>query len=166
MTKVDAAEPVQYEQSYNLMEEIIKAEKQELVDHPKRTTYPRNDIPLDRYQQEILWNACQEWDVPYELALAVCWRETNFRNLETPYDGEMYYGMMAVQGKSAKWYMEQCGVEYLNSEEDRLRVGCCILGQHIKDYGSIEAALCRYSNDYNGWYAESVMNYMEKLMAA
>ena len=99
----------------------------------------------------------------------MCFRETNFRDLVTEIvsdDGTVrhYYGMMAVQLESAGYYMELCNVEYLNSEEDRLRVGCCILGEHIRNEGSIYDALCRYSNDYEGWYAESVLAYAGGLM--
>ena len=147
--------------------QVIKMDIMMRTDYPKH--YYRQDIPLDRYQQETLYNAAKEWNVPYELALAVCFRETNFRDLVTKIvsdDGTVrhYYGMMAVQLESAEYYMELCNVEYLNSEEDRLRVGCCILGEHIKNEGSIYDALCRYSNDYEGWYAESVLAYAGGLM--
>ena len=148
----------------------------EQTDHPIRHTYPRYDIPLDRYQQETLYNACQEWGVPYELALAVCWRETNYRDLVTTNDTGTYYGMMAVQGASAKRYMEQCGIEYLNSEEDRLRVGCCILGYYLDQYDSTHRALMAYNAGpgtaasqwalgvYHTTYTIDIMNYMENLM--
>ena len=140
----------------------VKAEIATRTDHPTKFYY-RQDIPLDHYTQETLYNAAMEWGVPYELAVAVCWRETNFRDLITEHDERTYYGMMAVQLESAGRYMDLCGVEYLNSEEDRLRVGVCILGEHIREYGNIRDALCRYSNDYEGWYAESVLEYMDGL---
>lgn len=149
----------------------------EQTDHPIRYAYPRYDVPLDNYQQETLYNACQEWGVPYELALAVCWRETGFRDLVTTNDTGTYYGMMAVQGAGAKWYMEQCGVEYLNSEEDRLRVGCCILGHYLDKYDNdIGRALMAYNAGpgtaasqwalgvYHTTYTIDVMNYMKNLM--
>ena len=141
----------------------IKAEIAVRSDHPNRFYY-RQEIPLGRYQQETIYNAAVEWGIPYELALAVCFRETNFRNMETEVDGKHYYGMMAVQRESADYYMDLCNVEYLNSEQDRVRVGCCILSEHIKNEGSVYKALCRYSNDYEGWYAESVLAYMEGLL--
>lgn len=143
--------------------EEIKAEIAVRTDHPNRFYY-RQEIPLDRYLQETIYNACQEWGVPYELALAVCWRETEYQNLVTPLPSGTYYGMMAVDIEDAGYYMELCGVDNLDTEENRLRVGCCILGQHIKNEGSVRAALCRYSNDSEGWYAEDVLNYMEGLM--
>lgn len=144
------------------------------VDHPVRT-YLRDDIPLDEETQEILYNACQEWGVPYELALAVCWRETNYQHLVTEVEGRTYYGMMAVQLESAESYMEQCGVETLEGMENSLRVGCCILGDYFNDYGTVRA-LMAYNAGRSGaeaqWalgvgntiYTTDIINYMEDLM--
>lgn len=160
--KAEAVERVAYDPPAKPIEEI-KAEIAIRSDHPNRFYY-RQEIPLGRYQQETIYNAAVEWGIPYELALAVCFRETNYRNMETEVDGKHYYGMMAVQRESADYYMDLCDVEYLNSEQDRIRVGCCILSEHIKNEGSVRAALCRYSNDYEGWYADSVLKKMGELM--
>lgn len=158
---------------------VIKAEIAMRTDYPKH--YYRQDVPLDHYQQETLYNAAKEWNVPYELALAVCFAETNYTDqitVITQEDGTVrhYYGMMAVQLESAGSYMEQCNVEHLNSEEDRLRVGCCILGEHIANYG-IPRGLMAYNagtgTAQSQWavgieqtnYTIDVLNKMEKLMA-
>lgn len=148
--------------------EELKAEIAVRTDHPNPFFY-RQEIPLDRYLQETLYSAAMEWGVPYELAVAVCWRETQYRNLVTPVemaDGEVrtYYGMMAVCDKYAPEYMALCGIDNLDTEENRLRVGCCMLGQHIKKEGSVRAALCRYSGDDEGWYADDVLRKMGELM--
>lgn len=158
---------------------VIKDEIIMRTDYPKH--YYRQDIPeLDRYQQETLYNAAKEWNVPYELALAVCFCETGYQNLVTVVPQEdgttrTYYGMMAVQLESAGSYMEKCGVEYLNSEEDRMRVGCCILGEHIANYG-ITRGLMAYNagtgTAESQWtvgveqtaYTIAVLNKMEELM--
>lgn len=138
------------------------------VDYPVRS-HLRDDIPMDEETQTILYNACREWDVPYELALAVCWRETGYEHKVTVIehgDGTVrhYYGMMAVQLESAGQYMERCGVEDLQSVENSLRVGCCILSSHRERYGNDFDALCRYCVEYEGWYAAGVLAYMEDLM--
>lgn len=143
--------------------EEVKAEIAVRTDHPNRFYY-RQEIPLDKYLQETLYHAAWEWGVPYELAVAVCWRETEFQNLVTELPSGTYYGMMAVDIEDAGYYMELCGVDNLDTEENRLRVGCCILGQHIKNEGSVRAALCRYSNDYEGWYADSVLKKMGEFL--
>ena len=143
--------------------EELKAEIAVRTDHPNPFFY-RQEIPLDKYLQETLYHAAWEWGVPYELAVAVCWRETEFQNLVTELPSGTYYGMMAVDIEDAGYYMELCGVDNLDTEENRLRVGCCILGQHIKNEGSVRAALCRYSNDYEGWYADSVLKKMGEFL--
>lgn len=137
--------------------------------------YYREEVPLDRYQQKTLYDAALEWGVPYELALAVCYAETNYTDQIVELNGKTYYGMMAVQLESAESYMEKCGVEWLNSEEDRLRVGCCILGEHIANYG-ITRGLMAYnsgtSTAQSQWtvgveqtaYTIAVLNKMEELM--
>ena len=152
----------------------IKAEIATRTDHPTKFYY-RQDIPLDHYTQETLYNAAMEWGVPYELAVAVCWRETNFMDLVTTNDTGVYYGMMAVQKASAQKYMELCGVDHLNSMEERLRVGCCILGEHIANYGVVRG-LMAFNAGANGaakqWavgiestvYTQDIMRYMEALM--
>lgn len=137
--------------------------------------YYREDVPLDRYTQETLYNAASEWGVPYELALAVCYAETNYTDKITDVEGKTYYGMMAVQLESAESYMEKCGVEWLNSEEDRLRVGCCILGEHIANYGMTRGLMAYNagaSTARSQWtagveqtgYTITVLNKMEELM--
>ena len=153
--------------------QVIKMDIMMRTDYPKH--YYRQDIPLDRYQQETLYNAAKEWNVPYELALAVCFAETNYTDQITEVNGKTYYGMMAVQLESAGSYMEQCNVEYLNSEEDRLRVGCCILGEHIRNYG-VTRGLMAYNagtgTAQSQWavgveqtaYTITVLNKMEELM--
>lgn len=137
--------------------------------------YYREEVPLDRYQQEALYNAALEWGVPYELALAVCYAETNYTDQIVELNGKTYYGMMAVQLESAESYMEKCGVDWLNSEEDRLRVGCCILGEHIANYGMTRGLMAYNagtSTAQSQWtvvveqtaYTIAVLNKMEELM--
>lgn len=137
--------------------------------------YYREEVPLDRYQQETLYNAALEWGVPYELALAVCYAETNYTDQITVVNGKTYYGMMAVQLESAESYMEKCGVDWLNSEEDRLRVGCCILGEHIANYGMTRGLMAYNAGTsiaQSQWtvgveqtaYTIAVLNKMEELM--
>lgn len=170
----EPVERVPHEPPYPVFEETTV---QIATDHPTRETYPRYDVPIDRYTQEILWNACQEWDVPYELALAVCWRETEFIDKVTPLDSGTYYGMMAVDIEDAGYHMELCGVDNLDTEENRLRVGCCILGSHLDTYdGNLHRALMAYNGgpDYatSKWalgvyytnYTLDVLNKMEDLM--
>ena len=115
-------------------------------------------VPISHETQDILKAACEEWGVPYELALAVCFRETGYKDLETEYDGKHYYGMMAVQLESATQYMEKCGVSDLSGMSERLRVGCCILGDYLSRY-DVHLALMCYNLGENraiGWWRHGI----------
>lgn len=171
--KAEAVERVAYDPPAKPITEV-KAEIAMRSDHPNRFYY-RQEIPLGRYQQETIYNAAVEWGIPYELALAVCYAETNFQDRITYLDGKTYLGMMAVQKESAEYYMDLCNVEYLNSEQDKIRVGCCILSEHIREYGVVRG-LMAYNAGAGGaaeqWavgvtstaYTRTVLEYMEGLL--
>ena len=59
---------------------------------------PEYDIPLEKDIQKYLYDKCQEYDVSYELALAVIKVESNFNpNLTNKNDnGSMDYGLMQI----------------------------------------------------------------------
>lgn len=49
----------------------------------------RDDVPLDAETQRLLYQACGETGIRYELALAVIWQETDFRNVTGDGGGEL-----------------------------------------------------------------------------
>ena len=116
----------------------------------------RKDIPLDLPTQRLLFNACQEFDVDYELALAVIWRETIFQNLYAAEEGSS--GYMMIQERWVKKEMAELGATNLMDPEDNFRVGCYLLSDFIGRYG-VEGGLTRYNTGHPGssWYANSVM---------
>ena len=57
----------------------------------------RDDIPMDAEHQRLLYTACGETGISYELALAVIWQETDFRNVIG--DSGESHGYMQVQPK-------------------------------------------------------------------
>ena len=147
----------------------------ERVDHPKVViepepvvvpdySYLRDDIALPKEHQILLHNACEEFDIPFELALAVVWRETQYVN-QVSDDGK-YFGYMMLAKKWVGPEMEKLGVTDLMDPEGNFRIGCCLLRQFIDSKGSVEAALCRYSNDYEGWYTNDVLTYMNNELLA
>lgn len=125
-------------------------------------SYLRDDIALSHEHQVLLHNACEEFDIPFELALAVIWRETGYVNQSV---NDEYFGYMMLAKKWVGPEMEKLGVTDLMDPEGNFRIGCCLLRQFIDSKGSVEAALCRYSNDYSGWYANDVLTYMNALTA-
>lgn len=121
----------------------------------------RDDIPLDAETQRLLYKACCETGIQYELALAVVWQETNFRNITG--DGGDSAGYMQVQQKWHQARMDRLGVADLNDPYGNFLVGCDYLAELIERYGSVEQALVAYNQGkFKGTvteYAKSVLKY-------
>ena len=91
------------------------------------------DIPLTYEEQEALFNAAEEFGVPYELAVAVVWRETNFTNVYG--DNGAAYGYMQIWPSCHYNRMTELGVTDLTDPESNFRVGCHYLGELFEKYG-------------------------------
>lgn len=135
-------------------------------------TYLREDIPLDYATQMLLYGACLEFEVPYELALAVIEQETNFQNV-TGDDGASE-GYMQVQQRFHKDRMDELGVTDLMDPESNFRVACHYLRELFDRYGDTHKVLMAYNAGPSGaaklWsegimtssYSRSVMERMQK----
>ena len=132
----------------------------------------REDIPLDAEEQRLLWQACEETGVTYELALAVIWKETNFRNIKV--DGGDSYGYMQVQPRWHSDRMDRYGVTDLMDPYGNFLVGCDYLAELAAKDRGIEWILHgynggpSYANDMAkageiSQYAKDVLNYMNIL---
>ena len=132
----------------------------------------RDDIPMDAELQILLYQACEETGIQYELALAVIKQETDFRN--TTGDGGASNGYMQVQKKHHSDRMERLGVTDLADPYGNFLVGCDYLAELIAKDRGIEWALMGYNggpgyaNDMAkagkvSQYAKNVLNYMNKL---
>lgn len=107
--------------------------------------------------QELLFDACDEFNIPYELALAVVWKETTYRNIMG--DGGRSYGYMQIQ---KRWHwpeMEELGVDDLMDPLGNFRVGCYILRYNYDYSGTWERALTMYNTGSPGTsgYADRVL---------
>lgn len=110
---------------------------------PVVSEYYRADVPLDETEQAYLYDAAEEFGVPYELALAVVWRETEFKN--SIGDGGASYGYMQVQ---PRWWSDlaaELGVSDLLDPEGNFRTGCAILAMYLEKYGGTHKALMAYN---------------------
>ena len=126
------------------------------------TGYFRDDIPLDYETQAYLRAACDESGVPFELALAVIRKESNYQNITG--DGGDSIGYMQVQPKWHQERMQRLGVTDLTHPLSNFRVGCDYLAELMDKY-SLEEALTAY----NSWkpgksdYADTVLKYWREL---
>ena len=120
-------------------------------------TYLRDDIPLSYELQALLYGACLEFEIDFDLALAVIEQETNFRNVAG--DSGDSQGYMQIQRKWWKGLMAEIGAEDLTDPEDNFRTGCAILRQLMDKYGNIEDALSAYNTGRPGQtrYSREVM---------
>lgn len=123
-------------------------------------SYIKADIPLPKAEQEMLYDACEEFGVPYELALAVIWRETRYQNIMG--DNGASAGYMQIQRRWWSGLMDEIGATDLNVPKDNFRTGCAIIAQLTEKYGSVESALTAYNTGKPGKskYATAVLEYM------
>ena len=122
----------------------------------------RDDIPLDAEIQHLLYKACGETGIRYELALAVIWQETDFRNVIG--DGGESAGYMQVQEKWHRDRMERLGVTDLLDPYGNFMVGLDFLAELLEKH-ELTDALTRYNSGRTGnsQYAQRVLNYMNIL---
>lgn len=122
----------------------------------------REDIPMDAELQRLLYQACGETGIRYELALAVIWKETDFRNIRG--DGGDSIGYMQVQPRWHSKRMERLGVSDLSDPYGNFLVGCDFLFELLEKY-ELTDALTAYNSGRpgNSQYAKDVLNYMNIL---
>lgn len=161
--------------------EVVPEEVEEVPEvSPEAPAVPEVDyyiesISLSEEKQKMLYDAAQEFGIPYELAVAVVWRESDFENIYG--DGGKAYGYFQIW---PKWHTERAnrlGVYDLMDTEGNFRVGCSLLADYIKSCdGDIHKALMVYNMGAGGasklWrqgittskYSRAIVAYMEGLI--
>lgn len=117
------------------------------------------NVPLDAELQQLLRQACEESGIDMELALAVIWAETDFRNLIG--DDGTSFGYMQVQKKWHADRMARLGVTDLMDPASNFRTGCDYLAELLGKY-PLANALSFYNSGDPALrpYCEEVMDYM------
>ena len=111
------------------------------------SVYYHSEIPLSREEQDMLGAACEEFDIPYGIALGLIEKETHFRNVLG--DDGASTGYMQIQ---EKWHwdrMERLGVTDLFDPEGNFRVGCDFLAELYGKYGDWGVALTVYNRGHD-----------------
>jgi hypothetical protein len=132
----------------------------------------REDIPLDAETQRLLYQACEETGIRYELALSVIWRESRFQNIVG--DNGNSIGYMQIQPRWHGDRMERLGVTDLADPHGNFLVGCDYLAEMLGKDRGVEWALHAYNGGASyanemakagkvSKYAESVLDYMNNL---
>jgi hypothetical protein len=132
----------------------------------------REDVPLDAETQRLLYQACDETGIRYELALAVIWQETDFRNIMG--DGGESAGYMQIQEKHHGDRMARLGVTDLFDPYSNFLVGCDYLAELAAKGKGIEWMLMAYNGGPSyannmaeagsvSQYVRNVLNHMAAL---
>lgn len=119
----------------------------EASDH--EPTYFRDDINLGVIEQKQLYDAAAEFGVDYELMLAVCEQETDFRNIIG--DDGASCGYFQVQPRWWRGLMDEIDADDLMEPADNFRTACAIIRELLDDYGgSVRDALSTYNTGHPG----------------
>ena len=112
----------------------------------------REDVPLSAELQEVLWDACQEHEVEYALALGLIETESSFNPEAVSYVG--CYGLM------------QLNPDYFPADlspAENIQYGVALIAEKLDQYaGNVGAALTAYNAGHDTGNRE----YAEKVMAA
>lgn len=132
----------------------------------------RDDIVSDgrllSYElQEVMQDFCEEYGVPYALALAIAEEETHFDPDAVSGTGD--YGLMQINICNHEWLAEK-GIDVM-THEGNIEAGIYIISQHLEKYGEPELALMAYNCGATGakrlWDAGTYQTeYSRKVMTA
>lgn len=132
----------------------------------------RDDIVSDgrllSYElQEFMQDCCEEYGVPYALALAIAEVETHFDPDAVSSTGD--YGLMQINECNHEWLLEK-GFDVM-TYEGNIEAGIYIISGHLAKYGEPELALMAYNCGASGarklWAAGQYQtDYSRKVMAA
>lgn len=99
-----------------------------------------DNVPLPDYLQETMQRACEEYGVPYSLALAITECESSF-DLEA--DSGVCWGLMQIHPINNAW-LRELGIEP-TEYEGNIVAGVLIIGQLLDKYGDTHKALMAYN---------------------
>lgn len=110
---------------------------------PPAPTFTPMDIPLPIDLQQHTWELCQEYDVPFEVVLAVMYQETGYRDL-TVMDSNGLYSTGFMMVNAIAWpELEEMEID-VHSEEGGIEAGIIILADYWHRYPP-EQALTAYN---------------------
>lgn len=117
--------------------------------------------------QETMQDCCEEYGVPYALALAIAEVETHFDPDAVSGTGD--YGLMQINSINHEW-LSEIGFDVM-TYDGNIEAGIYIISQHLNKYGKPELALMAYNSGPTGaqklWDAGTFQtDYSRKVMAA
>jgi hypothetical protein len=151
------AEPVQLVYETPLWAEEPEPIAQEVTEDPEEPEkieqalveqgYLHEEIPLNFDLQCHLITVCEEYGVPYHIALGVIQAESSFT---ADASNGTCFGYMQINKINAEWLSESIGVTDLTDPYQNLRSGVFILSNLFRDYGDWHKALIAYNYGPSG----------------
>jgi len=155
--EVGKQEPVQLVYETPLWAEEPESLAQEVTEDPEEPEkieqallehgYLHEEIPLNFDLQCNLITVCEEYGVPYHIALGVIQAESSFT---ADVSNGICFGYMQIHKINSGWLGERLGVSDLLDPYQNLRAGVYILGDLYADYGDWHKALIAYNYGPSG----------------
>ena len=101
------------------------------------------DVPLDEDFQNYLHGLCEEYGVPFTLAVAVIEAESTYRADVISGDGD--YGLMQINWRCLSWLSDELGIEDFLDPYQNAKAGVYILGMYYRQYGADSGTLMAYN---------------------
>ena len=101
------------------------------------------DVPLDAELQTYLHGLCEEYVVPYTLAVAVIEAESTYRADAVSADGD--FGLMQINRVCHAWLADELGITDFLDPYQNARAGVWILGNYYRIYGAESGTLMAYN---------------------
>lgn len=111
--------------------------------------YLSDAIPLDYTDQDLLRTACEEFGVPYTLAVAMVEKESRFHG-DAIGDGGHSIGFLQIQQRFHTDRMAKLGVTDLMDHAGNFRVGLSYLAELLERYEDTHKALMAYNMGPSG----------------
>ena len=120
-------------------------------------SYQSDAVPLNHDTQAQVLGWCEEYGVPYSVALAVIEAESSFR---PDAENGSCYGYMQLNSINKSWLFQEIGVTNLEDPLQNLHSGIYMLGDLYGKYGDWHKALvcynCGETGAYNHYFSQGL----------
>ena len=120
-------------------------------------SYQSDAVPLNHDTQAQVLRWCEEYGVPYSVALAVIEAESSFR---PDAENGSCYGYMQINSINKSWLFQEIGVTNLEDPLQNLHSGIYMLGDLYGKYGDWHKALvcynCGETGAYNHYFSQGL----------
>ena len=120
-------------------------------------SYQSDAVPLNHDTQAQVLGWCEEYGVPYSVALAVIEAESSFR---PDAENGSCYGYMQINSINKSWLFQEIGVTNLEDPLQNLHSGIYMLGDLYGKYGDWHKALvcynCGETGAYNDYFSQGL----------